>query len=106
LNLHLEAFSEENRELHLHRLNERILELKPDVCGGDFNGTIGLRESLTGEFLATPAPAPTFPAPAPLSVLDGFILKKDRVRSHRLQVPDTGTFSDHFPVLLELEIQS
>jgi endonuclease/exonuclease/phosphatase family metal-dependent hydrolase len=102
LNLHLEAFSNENRKLHLMRLDERIRDFSPDLCGGDFNGSIEIDTRLKDEFEILPAPGPTFPTPEAHQRLDGFILKKSRFRPLRMEIPDTGTFSDHFPVLIEV----
>ncbi len=106
VNLHLEAFSQENRKLHLLRLDERIRDFTPDLCGGDFNGSIDVHEDLSHEFEAIPSPGPTYPTPEPHERLDGFILKKSRFKPLRVEVPDTGTFSDHFPVLIEIEESS
>ncbi len=103
LNLHLEAFSQENRTLHLMRLDERMRDFSPDICGGDFNGSIGIDERLQSEFEVLPAPGPTFPTPEARDRLDGFILKKSRFKPLRVEIPDTGTFSDHFPVLIEVD---
>jgi endonuclease/exonuclease/phosphatase family metal-dependent hydrolase len=106
VNLHLEAFSNENRSLHLMRLGERIRDFSPDLCGGDFNGSIEIDANLQSEFDVLPAPGPTFPTPEARERLDGFILKKSRFIPLRIEVPDTGTFSDHFPVLIEIEESS
>ncbi len=103
LNLHLEAFSRENRSLHLMRLDERIRDFSPDLCGGDFNGSIEIDDRHRSEFEVLHAPLPTFPTPEARDRLDGFILNKTRFKPLKVQVPDTGTFSDHFPVLVEIE---
>jgi endonuclease/exonuclease/phosphatase family metal-dependent hydrolase len=103
LNLHLEAFSEENRSLQLLRLDDRIRDFSPDLCGGDFNGSIEIHDTFRGEFGALPAPSPTYPTPEAKDRLDGFILKHSRFKPLRIEVPDTGTFSDHFPVWIEIE---
>lgn len=102
-NLHLEAFSQENRELHLIRLEDRLKDYELDIAGGDFNGAIHLSESTLINYEALPAPEATFPADEPKQTLDGFVVKRGRFRSTKLSVHNTGIFSDHFPVLIELD---
>lgn len=102
-NLHLEAFSKDNRELHLIRLKDRLKEYELDLVGGDFNGSIELNEGLKQTWQVFSPTQPTFPSEAPHDTLDQFILRKNRFEKIRISVPDTGTLSDHLPVLIELE---
>jgi endonuclease/exonuclease/phosphatase family metal-dependent hydrolase len=102
-NLHLEAFSKANRELHLIRLQDRLRDFEIDLAGGDFNGSIDLNEECAQDFSPMPAPSPTFPSDHPIEKIDGFIVKKKRFQSIQVSVYDTGVFSDHFPVLIELD---
>jgi endonuclease/exonuclease/phosphatase family metal-dependent hydrolase len=102
-NLHLEAYSADNRELHLVRLQDRLMEYNLDVAGGDFNGGALLREDLQAHFQTLTPPKNTFPSDAPLQPMDQFILKRNPFSKVTLEVPDTGTLSDHLPVLLVAE---
>ncbi|MBU6153789.1 MAG: endonuclease/exonuclease/phosphatase family protein [Bdellovibrionales bacterium] len=103
-NLHLEAFSKDNRDLHLVRLQDRLQEYDLDLAAGDFNGGAFLGEDLQDTWQSLVPGRGTFPSEAPLQPLDQFILKNLRFDSIRLEVPDTGTLSDHLPVLLTAEI--
>jgi endonuclease/exonuclease/phosphatase family metal-dependent hydrolase len=102
-NLHLEAFSQDNRDLHLVRLQDRLLEYELDLAGGDFNGGAFLRDEVLSQWQTHTPPKPTFPSDAPMQPLDQFIVKQGRFSSVRIEVPETGTLSDHLPVLLWLE---
>jgi len=103
-NLHLEAFSKDNRELHLVRLQDRLRDYDLDLAGGDFNGGMRLFPEIESHWeLHSPRKA-TFPSNEPTQVLDQFILKKNRFSAVRIEVPDTGTVSDHLPVLLEVDL--
>jgi endonuclease/exonuclease/phosphatase family metal-dependent hydrolase len=102
-NLHLEAFSKDNRELHQVKLQNRLIDYGIDVAGGDFNGSIELSPELKLTYEAHPSPEPTFPSNAPVETLDGFILKKGRFKTTKLTTLNTGTVSDHFALLLEVE---
>lgn len=101
LNFHLEAFSEDNRELHLIRLQDRLVDYELDVTAGDFNGPVELHEESLKNWSLHLTPRPSFPQLN--AFLDGWILKKNSVRILNLSTPETGTVSDHLPVLLELE---
>ncbi|NDF13970.1 hypothetical protein EB061_01430 [bacterium] len=102
-NLHLEAFSESNRELHLIRLHDRLLDYQIDLAGGDFNGPALLNERTRLTWAEAVTPRPTYPSQMPDRTLDHFILKKNRIRPVSIRTLDTGTVSDHLPVLLEFE---
>lgn len=102
MNLHLEAFSQDNRELHLIRLQDRLLDYDIAIGGGDFNGTSSLNEERSKNWSLQMAPDSTFPETK--ETLDGWITKQKRVRVNEIKVLDTGTISDHLPVLLELEL--
>jgi hypothetical protein len=102
-NLHLEAFSKDNRELHLIRLQDRLLDYQIDLAAGDFNDDILLPEKASTLYSALPAPRPTFPSSEPKETLDGFIIKKTGFQNPRISVPDSGQFSDHLPVLFEID---
>ena len=101
-NLHLEAFSKDNRELHLVRLQDRLIDHEIDVAGGDFNGAIDLGESARKTHQARMPRDPTFPSNAPRECFDGFIVKKTRSGSEAPVTLQTGGISDHFPVLIEI----
>lgn len=103
-NLHLEAFSPSNRELHLIRLQDRLLDFQIDIAGGDFNGVPLLSERVIPRWDWLKNPKPTFPSTAPDQILDHFVVKQDRITGARLRTLDTGTVSDHLPVLLEFEV--
>ena len=102
-NLHLEAFSMDNRELHLVKLQNRLVDFNLDIAAGDFNGTATLLDSVKDQWTAYFAPEPTFPSPNPDQTLDGFILKNQRFKKIEVKTLNSGTVSDHFPVLLEVE---
>ncbi len=102
-NLHLEAFSSDNRDLHLVRLQDRLTEYGLDLAGGDFNGEACIRAELQEAFQTHKPPKGTFPSDAPLQPLDQFVVKRESFSNIRLEVPDTGTLSDHLPVLLVAE---
>lgn len=105
-NLHLEAFSKSNRELHLIRLQDRLLDYQIDLAGGDFNGPALLDERTRPTWAEAVTPRPTYPSQIPDQTLDHFILKKNRILPASIRTLDTGTVSDHLPVLLELESAS
>ena len=100
-NLHLEAFSTDNRELHLVKLQNRLLDYEVDLAGGDFNGAIILSDEIQKGWKAEPTPEPTFPSNDPKEYLDGFIVKKGRFKDYRLTRLISGSASDHFPLLFE-----
>lgn len=103
-NLHLEAFSDQNRELHLIRLQDRLIDFQLDVAGGDFNGPPLLGERVFPKWGEAKAPQPTFPSSAPDQFLDHFIVKQEHILPLSLRTLDTGTVSDHLPLLLEFEL--
>jgi len=102
-NLHLEAFSKENRELQWVKLQDRLIDYDLDLAAGDFNGTGELSESVAKKWTTHFAPEPTFPSPDPDQTLDGFILKNERFKNIRIKTLNSGTVSDHFPVFLEVD---
>ena len=104
MNLHLEAFSKENRELHLVKMQSRLVDYGVDLTAGDFNGLVSLLDQFAENFVALPAPEPTYPSPNPDQILDGFVLKKNRFSDFTIKTLDSGTLSDHFPVLMEMTI--
>jgi len=103
-NLHLEAFSAKNREMQLQRLQDRLTENDWSLAGGDFNGEFELREGMSPDWRAYPAPEPTFPSLRPDQKLDGFIVKSGDFSQVTIETLNTGTLSDHFPVLLEVNL--
>jgi endonuclease/exonuclease/phosphatase family metal-dependent hydrolase len=96
-NLHLEAFSNDNRELHLSELQERLVDHDIDVAGGDFNGEFSLKRASEERWMSCPCSRATFPSDQPTRKLDGFIVKKDRFSTIRVETLDSGIVSDHFP---------
>ena len=100
-NLHLEAFSQDNRELHLVRLQDRLIDYDLTIAGGDFNGAAELTEERAKTWNLQMSPLPSFPQQN--SILDGWITKKDKIRIEKISTLDTGTISDHLPVLIEIE---
>ena len=98
-NLHLEAFSKSNRDLHLVKLASMLERYKVDVAGGDFNGVIRLPAEAQSHYDLYPSPGPTFPSQEPKETLDGFVVRKNRFQSFKVTTLDTGTVSDHFAVL-------
>jgi endonuclease/exonuclease/phosphatase family metal-dependent hydrolase len=105
MNLHLEAFSQENRALHLVKVQNRLVDYGIHLAGGDFNGAPALSDSLKETYNLFPAPSPTFPSSAPTETLDAFILRKGITESYQIKTLDTGSLSDHFPVLMELSLK-
>jgi len=102
MNFHLEAFSEDNRELHLIKLQDRLVDYGIAVAGGDLNGTMELGPERAKEWSLTMTPEISFPeGPAKL---DGFITHHKKVKITKVATLDTGTVSDHLPVLMEIEI--
>jgi endonuclease/exonuclease/phosphatase family metal-dependent hydrolase len=85
------------------RLQDRLTEYELDLAGGDFNGSALLRDEVQESFQTHTPPKATFPSDAPMQPLDQFILKKGKFSSVRIEVPDTGTLSDHLPVLLTVD---
>ena len=103
MNLHLEAYSKENRELHLIKVQDRIRDFEVDISGGDFNGAMTLLpETEQAGFKMLAAPQATFPSASPTQVLDGFILNQNHWRLESIQTQMTGLISDHFPVVIQL----
>jgi endonuclease/exonuclease/phosphatase family metal-dependent hydrolase len=103
-NLHLEAFSEDNRELHLIKLQDRLKDYELDLVGGDFNGRFDLLPQMKDTYTAHLAPEPTFPSLHPDQTLDAFISKNGSFTEIKVQTLNTGTLSDHFPVLIEVSL--
>ena len=105
INLHLEAFSKDNRELHLIKLEDRLRDYSVDLAGGDFNGEISVSQSVASEGWKPIHPSePTFSSKDPKETLDGFLVKESRVKVLSTQVLQTGTVSDHLPFVMEIEI--
>lgn len=106
-NLHLEAFSKENRELHLIKLQNRLIDYSIDLAGGDFNGAIKLSETTvkTG-WTDQVAKDPTFPSNQPTEFLDGFVIQKNRINFKTPRALNVGTASDHLPVVIEIDFNS
>jgi endonuclease/exonuclease/phosphatase family metal-dependent hydrolase len=102
MNLHLEAFSKDNRELHLMRLSERLADYEIDVAGGDFNGPMALTETATKGWEPLPYTGATFPANHPEQALDGFVVRKAGWKLSEVEVLDAGDLSDHRPLLVEI----
>jgi len=100
-NLHLEAFSQDNRELHLVRMQDRLVDYDLDLTGGDFNGSVELSEERKKKWNLQMSPSPSFPQQN--AILDGWISNKNKIRIERITTLDTGTISDHLPVLIEVE---
>lgn len=101
-NLHLEAFSESNRELHLIKLEDRMLDYDLDLAGGDFNGLIRTSDEGKDKWEVYQGNEATFPSHSPSQFLDGFLVKKKRFAKVEIETLNTGTISDHFPVLITL----
>jgi endonuclease/exonuclease/phosphatase family metal-dependent hydrolase len=101
-NLHLEAFSSDNRALHLTELQDRLIDYDIDVAGGDFNGEFSLKPEREDRWTAHPCARATFPSDQPSRKLDGFIVKKSRFSDVRVETSDSGVVSDHFPSALIL----
>ena len=104
-NLHLEAFSKENRDLHLNHLATLLEDQKADLAGGDFNGESRIPVELEASWTRIAPPHPTFPSPRPTEVLDQFLIRKNRLKLASVKVLGTGTVSDHLPVLIEVEFE-
>ncbi len=105
MNLHLEAFSKENRELHLVKMQDRLKDYQIDLAGGDFNGDVQLSNEIASSFLAVPGAGPTFPCDGPKDVLDHFVVNRSRIQDAKVTTLNTGSVSDHFPVLLEFSLK-
>ncbi len=102
-NLHLEAFSQDNRELHIVRLQDRLVDYDLSISGGDFNGGIELSPERMKKWELNMTPLPSFPQEN--QILDGWITKKDQIKIERITTLDTGTISDHLPVLIEIDLK-
>jgi endonuclease/exonuclease/phosphatase family metal-dependent hydrolase len=102
-NLHLEAFSKDNRALHQVKFQNRLIDYQIDIAGGDFNGSIDLSPDLQTTYDAHPSPEPTSPSQQPNETLDGFVVQKNRFKNVSVKTLNTGTVSDHFALLLEVE---
>jgi len=104
-NLHLEAFSKDNRELHLIKLEDRLKDYSIDISGGDFNGVITISpETLSQGWEPLHPPSATFPSNDPKDILDGFIVRQSRIKVNSVRVIQAGTLSDHLPVMMEVEV--
>jgi endonuclease/exonuclease/phosphatase family metal-dependent hydrolase len=103
-NLHLEAFSQDNRELHLIRLQDRLQDYDLAISGGDFNGSATLSESCMKKWELNMSPLPSFPQAN--EILDGWITKKDVIQIEKITTLDTGTISDHLPLLIECHLKA
>jgi len=101
-NLHLEAFSQENRDLHLIRLQDRLIDYDLSLAGGDFNGPATLNEDPAKKWDLNFSPLPSFPQQN--AALDAWITKKKRVTIEKISTLDTGIISDHLPVMIEVDI--
>jgi endonuclease/exonuclease/phosphatase family metal-dependent hydrolase len=101
-NLHLEAFSSDNRALHLTELQDHLIGHDIDVAGGDFNGEFSLKREWEARWAAYPCARETFPSDQPTRKLDGFIVKNSRFPDVCVETPDSGIVSDHFPSALIL----
>lgn len=99
-NVHLEAFSKENRMLHLLKLQDALAEHQLDLVGGDFNGEILLN---LNEYKNLPTPEPTYPADRPKDFLDGWMIRAQRFKVLQHKTLHSGILSDHFPLFLELD---
>ena len=106
MNLHLEAFSQDNRELHLIKVQDRLKDYEVDIAAGDFNGDLGAPGTILADteaqYRVLPAPTPTFPSNHPSEILDGFLVRKKTGLEVSVKTMDAGSVSDHFPVLLEV----
>ncbi|MBS1957988.1 MAG: endonuclease/exonuclease/phosphatase family protein [Bdellovibrionales bacterium] len=100
MNLHLEAFSQSNRDLHLQKTAERLPDFDIAVAGGDFNGPITLTESASKDWQVLNYEGFTFPCNRPDQAIDGFVAKKSLPFS-KPQVLDSGDLSDHRPLFVE-----
>ena len=103
MNLHLEAFSKDNRELHLVKVQDRLHDYSIDLAGGDFNGELTLLSETKQHWQALPAPEATYPSNNPNQFLDGFILKKNDFKVLELKTLPAGIMSDHLPLMVLLE---
>lgn len=102
MNLHLEAFSQENRELHLLRFSERLADYQVGVAAGDFNGPVELSETAQKQWRALAYEGATFPSHRPERALDGFVIRDSEWKASAPEVLDAGDLSDHRPLLVEL----
>jgi endonuclease/exonuclease/phosphatase family metal-dependent hydrolase len=102
MNFHLEAFSQDNRELHLIKLQDRLLDYGISVAGGDLNGSMTLKPERAREWSLQMSPQISFPENE--EALDGWITHTNTVQITQLCTLDTGPVSDHLPVLMEVEI--
>jgi endonuclease/exonuclease/phosphatase family metal-dependent hydrolase len=104
INFHLEAFSQDNRELHSIRLQDRLLDYGVAIAGGDLNGSLALKPEREKDWTLKMTPEVSFPETK--ERLDGWILHQHRVQVLSMSTLDTGTVSDHLPVLMEVEIKT
>jgi len=102
MNVHLEAFSQDNRDLHWIRLQDRLIDYDIALTGGDLNGPVSLAFENSKKWDVNMSPDISFPLNS--EILDGWITHKNRVRIQSLRTLDTGTISDHLPLLLEIEL--
>jgi len=104
VNFHLEAFSQDNRELHSIRLQDRLLDYGVAIAGGDLNGRIELKPERDREWALQMTPEISFPENN--EKLDGWIVHRNRIEVLSISTLDTGTVSDHLPVVIEVELKA
>lgn len=102
-NLHLEAFSQDNRELHLIKLQDRIKDYEIEIAAGDFNGPCEVLPQFQDHWTAKFPGEPTFPSLHADQILDGAIVQ-NTIKDITVQTLNTGTLSDHFPVLFTVSL--
>ena len=82
-------------------MQDRLVDYNLALTGGDFNGPVELSEDRKKKWDLHMSPSPSFPQQN--SILDGWISNKDKIKIERISTLDTGTISDHLPVLIEIE---
>lgn len=126
MNLHLEAFDPETRELQAHRVVELVREYInnfPVILTGDFNSPIpfnkettlrtitselGLREAIPDSIASTMVGlVGTFPADAPRYKIDHVFYHPDQIVPVGWHIPDSLTAaSDHLPVAFKFTFKT
>lgn len=125
MNLHLEAFDSETREVQAKRVVELVKEYIPEypvILTGDFNSAIpfgsettlktiteelGLKEAIPDSTTLGKLPAGTFPSDKPKIKIDHVFYHPDQISPVSWSIPDSLTeASDHLPLVFRFTFKS
>lgn len=126
LNLHLEAFDTETREVQAHAVVELVktyIENFPVILTGDFNSQIpfevgettmrtivselGFNEAIPDSIQAENRPSGTFPSDKPTQKIDHVFYHPDQVQPISWSIPDSLVeASDHRPMVFKFKLKA